>query len=169
MPWIFGYGSLMWDPFFPYLRRERAVLSGYHRAFVMAFARVWGRPEAPCVVLGLELGGMCEGVAYEVEAGELENIEEQLLAFEGDAFEVTRRTVFVADREVEATVALSRPSHQDYLGRVPEATRVAMVIQSRGPDGSCLEYVEDTAKSLERLGIKDQGVLRFLTKVKEAG
>lgn len=168
MPWIFGYGSLMWDPFFPYIRRERAMLPGYHRAFVMAFTRVWGRLEAPCVVLGLEPGGTCEGVAYEVAADKLRSIEEQLRAFEGEAFEVTRTRVIVEDQEAEATVALSRPSHEDYIGRVPEATRVASVLKARGAAGSCLEYVQDTAHALERLGIEDVGVLHFLDEVERA-
>jgi cation transport protein ChaC len=166
--WIFGYGSLMWDPFFPYIRRERAVLPGYHRAFVMAFARVWGRPETPCVVLGLEPGGRCEGVAYEVEVGELQSIEERLRIFEGEAFELTRTQVFMGNQGIEATVALSKPSHQDYLGRTPDATRAAMVIQARGPDASCLEYVRETAKSLERFGIEDRRVLQFLAQVEGA-
>ncbi len=168
MPWIFGYGSLMWDPFFPYLRRERAVLPGYHRAFVMAFARTWGRPDAPCVVLGLEQGGTCEGVAYEVETGRLPVIEEHLRAFEGEAFEVTRTRVLLEEEEVEATVALSRPSHPDYLGGIPEATRATMVLHARGPDASCLEYVRKSAESLERWGIEDRGVLQFLRQVEKA-
>ena len=158
----------MWDPFFPYLRREKAVLPGYHRAFVMSFARVWGRPDAPCAVLGLELGGACEGVAYGVETKGLPGIEEKLQAFEGEAFQVTRRTVLVDDEEVKATVALNRPSHQDYLGRLSETERVAMVVHARGPKESCLDYVRKTAESFTRLGIEDQGVLRFLERVEQA-
>ncbi|MFQ5552568.1 MAG: gamma-glutamylcyclotransferase [Thermoplasmata archaeon] len=168
MAWIFGYGSLMWDPFFPYLSREKAELPGYHRAFVMSFARVWGRSNAPCAVLGLERGGRCEGVAYEVEPERLLGIEEELRAFEGDAFEVSRRTILVLGREVEASVALNKPSHPDYLGRLPSADRVAMVLRAQGAQASCLDYVTMTAESLQQLGIKDQGVLEFLRQVKEA-
>lgn len=168
VPWIFGYGSLMWDPFFPYVRRERAVLPGYHRAFVTSFVRVWGRPDAPCVVLGLEPGGECEGVAYEVKLDELSGIEERLQAFEGEAFVVTRATVVVAHQEVEASVALNRPSHPDYIGNLPIAERVAMVLQARGSDASCLEYVSSTAASLERLGFRDSEVLRFAREVERA-
>ncbi|MEE9164230.1 MAG: gamma-glutamylcyclotransferase [Thermoplasmata archaeon] len=168
MPWIFGYGSLMWDPFFSYLRRESAVLPGYHRAFVTSFVRVWGQPDAPCVVLGLEPGGACEGVVYEVERDRAPGIEDELRAFEGEAFEVTRRTVLVGDEEVKATVALNRPSHQDYLGRLTEAKRVVMVLRARGPKESCLDYVRKTAESLTRLGIEDLGVLQFLSRVEQA-
>ena len=169
MPWIFGYGSLMWDPFFPYLRQERAVLRGYHRAFITSFVRIWGRPDAPCAVLGLEPGGICEGVAYEVESGRLSDIEEQLRAFEGEAFKLTRTRVLVEDEEVEATVALSRPSHSDYLGRLPLAERVAMARLARGPGGTCLEYVEKTAAALEGLGIEDVRVRTFLERLQSRG
>ncbi len=168
MPWIFGYGSLLWDPFFSYLRRESAVLPGYHRAFVTSFVRVWGRSDAPCVVLGLERGGACEGVAYEVESERAPGIEDKLRAFEGEAFEVTQRTVLMNEEEVEATVALNRPFHRDYLGGVTEAERVAMVLHARGPKESCLDYVRKTAESLTRLGIEDRGVLQFLGRVERA-
>ena len=168
VPWIFGYGSLMWDPFFPYLRRERAVLPGYHRAFVTSFVRIWGRPDAPCVVLGLEQGGACEGVAYEVERERTPEIEDRLQAFEGEAFEVTRRTVLLNDLEVESTVALNRLSHQDYLGGLTEAERVTMVLHARGPKESCLDYVRKTAESLARLGVEDRGVLQFLGQIERA-
>lgn len=159
----------MWEPLFPYLRREKAVLPGYHRAFVVSFARVWGRSEAPCAVLGLERGGNCEGVAYEVESERLPRIEEELRAFEGDAFEVSRRKILVPEGEVEASVALSKPSHPDYLGRLPSADRVAMVLRAHGPQDSCLDYVKMTAESLQRLGIEDLEVLNFLRSVKKAG
>lgn len=158
----------MWDPFFPHLRREKAVLRGYHREFVMSFARVWGRPEAPCVVLGLEPGDQCEGVAYEVEVERLPDIEAQLRAFEGEAFEVTRRTILVEGKKVEATVALNRPAHADYLGQLPRAKRASMARRARGPQGTCLEYVARTAEALERWGIEDRHVLRFLRLVERA-
>ncbi|MFQ6012027.1 MAG: gamma-glutamylcyclotransferase [Thermoplasmata archaeon] len=168
MAWVFGYGSLMWNPFFPYLRRERAVLPGYHRGFVMAFRREWGRPGAPCAVLGLERGGRCGGVAYKVEASALPRIEERLRSFEGEAFEVTRRRILVESAEVEAMVALNRPGHADYLGRLPATQRVAMVVQARGSGGTCLDYVRKTAEALGRLGIEDPDVLAFLEQVEAA-
>ncbi len=158
----------MWDPFFPYLRQERAILRGYHRAFVTSFGRIWGRPDAPCAVLGLEPGGICEGVAYEVEAGRLSEIQEQLRAFEGEAFRLTRTRVLVEDEEVEATVALSRPSHSDYLGRLPAVERASMVALAEGPGGTCLDYLRKTAEALARLEIRDRHVLAFLRLVEAA-
>ncbi|MFQ5918786.1 MAG: gamma-glutamylcyclotransferase [Thermoplasmata archaeon] len=168
MPWIFGYGSLMWDPFFPYLRWERAVLPGYHRAFVMSFGRVWGSPGAPCVVLGLEIGGSCDGVAYEIEEGRKPEIEEELHSFEGEAFEIKTRTVRLAEEEIEAMVALNRPSHPDYLGHIPESERIGMVLRAQGPQESCLSYARRTAEALERLGILDRGVVRFVHQLEQA-
>jgi cation transport protein ChaC len=152
----------MWDPFFPSLRRDRAILPGYHRAFVTSFSRVWGRPDSPCVVLGLEEGGSCEGVAYQVETEQVAGIEEELQAFEGAAFEVTRRTVLINREEVEAILALNRRPHPDYLDHVSETERVGMVLRSRGPDGSCLSYALKTARALKQLGIRDPGVERFV-------
>jgi len=65
--WIFGYGSLMWDPGFPYKTRAPALVRGYHRAFCINSNRWRGTPEQPGLVLGLDRGGACRGVAYLVD------------------------------------------------------------------------------------------------------
>ena len=168
MPFVFGYGSLMWDPSFPYLRRERAVLPGYHRAFVMAFRRVWGSPEAPCAVLGLEPGGTCEGAAYEIEVEREAAILAALAAFEGEAFELRRLPVRMAGEEVEATVAVNRRDAGDYIGGLPPEARARMVVEAAGPTAPCREYVRRTAEALEALGIDDPGVRAFLARVEAA-
>ena len=158
----------MWDPFFAYVRRERAVLPGYHRAFVMAFSRVWGSEDAPCVVLGLERGGSCVGIAYEVLENQVAEIKEELSAFEGAAFEVTRKSVRLTEGEVEALVALNRPSHADYLGHLSMEERAGMVRRAQGSKDSCLAYLRHTAASLKRLGMRDEGVERFVRLVERA-
>lgn len=168
MPFVFGYGSLMWDPSFPYRQRERAVLPRYHRAFVMAFRRVWGSPEAPCAVLGLEPGGACEGVAYEIEAERETAILEGLAAFEGAAFELRRLPIRLASGEVEATVAVNRRDTEDYIGGLSPEARARMVVAAAGPSASCRDYVRRTSQALEALGIDDPGVRGFLALVEAA-
>ena len=67
--WIFAYGSLMWNPEFDYVRRAPAMLRGYHRSFCLYSTRYRGTPERPGLVLGLDRGGACRGIAYRVAAG----------------------------------------------------------------------------------------------------
>src|SRR4051794_8356461 len=64
--WFFGYGSLMWNPGFKFRRRECGLVRGWHRAFCV-YSHVWrGTPERPGLVLGLDRGGACKGVAFAV-------------------------------------------------------------------------------------------------------
>src|SRR4051812_1690150 len=68
--WVFGYGSLMWRPGFAYQERHRAHLHGYHRSLCI-FSHVHrGTPDAPGLVLGLDRGGRCRGVAFRVAAAD---------------------------------------------------------------------------------------------------
>src|SRR5260370_1055095 len=67
-PWIFAYGSLMWDPGFAYAEAQPALLRGYHRSFCVYSPRHRGTPERPGIVLGLDRGGACKGIAYRVPA-----------------------------------------------------------------------------------------------------
>src|SRR4051812_41640052 len=62
--WVFGYGSLMWDPGFEYLRSAPAMLRGYHRSFCVCSTRYRGTPEQPGLVLGLDRGGACRGIGF---------------------------------------------------------------------------------------------------------
>ena len=66
--WVFGYGSLMWDPGFDFLERWPALLRGYHRAFCIYSHHYRGTPARPGLVLGLDRGGSCRGMAYRVAA-----------------------------------------------------------------------------------------------------
>ena len=65
--WVFGYGSLMWNPEFPYAERRQALLRGYHRRFCVYSHRYRGTPDRPGLVLGLDRGGSCRGIAFRVE------------------------------------------------------------------------------------------------------
>lgn len=62
--WVFGYGSLIWDPGFDFDRSELARVHGYHRAFCLRSTRYRGTPQQPGVVLGLDRGGSCTGIAF---------------------------------------------------------------------------------------------------------
>src|SRR5688572_31561615 len=70
--WVFGYGSLMWRPGFPFLERAHAHLYGYHRSLCVLSHVHRGTPEKPGLVLGLDRGGRCHGVAFRVLASEAE-------------------------------------------------------------------------------------------------
>jgi cation transport protein ChaC len=64
--WVFGYGSLMWNPGFRFTERRRAVIHGYHRSLCMLSHMYRGTPDRPGLVLGLDIGGACHGIAFRV-------------------------------------------------------------------------------------------------------
>ena len=66
--WVFAYGSLTWDPGFPFEEARPALLRGYHRAFCLYSTHYRGTPERPGLVLGLDRGGACRGIAYRIAA-----------------------------------------------------------------------------------------------------
>ena len=61
--WVFGYGSLMWNPAFYCDARRPALVYGYHRRFCLWMTMGRGKPDIPGLMLGLERGGSCRGVA----------------------------------------------------------------------------------------------------------
>ena len=121
--WVFGYGSLMWRPGFPFEAQAPGLLNGAHRALCVYSIMHRGTREQPGLVLGLDRGGACRGLAYRVTQG----AEEQTVAYLREREQVTevyleaRRTVRLLDgsgRAVKALTYLANPKHEQYAGRL---------------------------------------------------
>src|SRR5690606_13758576 len=82
--WVFGYGSLIWNPGFPHVASERATLRGAHRRLCIYSHRHRGTPEQPGLVFGLVRGGSCRGVAFAVEPGRWDEVRDYLMGREMD-------------------------------------------------------------------------------------
>jgi cation transport protein ChaC len=159
--WVFGYGSLMWRPGFDYLARRNARLVGAHRALCVYSFVHRGTPEKPGLVLGLDRGGNCRGIAYRVaEARRAETIEylrarEQVTMVYREAW----RRVWLDDdpqRNVQALVYMVDRGHQQYAGRLTLTEQLHYVRQGHGRSGPCREYVLAAVKELETLGVRDR-------------
>jgi len=157
--WIFGYGSLMWDPGFAYLEREAGLLRGYHRAFCIYSRRYRGTPERPGLVLGLQPGGSCRGIAYRVAPVRREEVFAYLHEREmtGNVYE--QRAVPVelvgGERRVYAYAHITKCGHPQHTGPL-ELERIAeLICQGHGTRGPCAEYLVNTVRHLDELGIKD--------------
>ena len=171
--WVFGYGSLMWRPGFAYLERCPARLIGLHRALcVLSFVHR-GTPERPGLVLGLDRGGMCRGIAYRVAAAARGATIAYLRAREQvtAVYLETMRRIELEDRQrrrVEALCYVVDRSHGQYAGRLSLAERLHHVRQGHGQSGRNRDYVLQTVRALEALGYRESD-LHLLAEHLEAG
>jgi cation transport protein ChaC len=158
--WVFGYGSLMWRPGFDYRERQPARLLGAHRALCV-FSHVHrGTPEQPGLVLGLDHGGSCRGIAFRVETGRREVTVQYLREREQvtSVYRETTRPVILLERpdqNVRALCYLVDRSHVQYAGALSRERQLDLVRQGQGQSGVNRDYVLATVKELEALGIRD--------------
>jgi cation transport protein ChaC len=158
--WVFAYGSLMWRPGFDFLDRIPARLIGLHRALCVFSFVHRGTPERPGLVLGLDRGGMCRGIAYRIAgASRAETIaylrgREQVTA----VYVETVRQIELEDRarrRVRALCYIVDRSHVQYAGQLTLAESLHHVRQGHGQSGPNRDYVLETVRALEALGYRE--------------
>ena len=158
--WVFGYGSLIWRPGFEFAERVPARVVGLHRALCIYSFDHRGTPERPGLVLGLDSGGACRGVAYRVEAKQRLATLSYLRAREQTTAvyrELVRRAWLLDHpaREVAALCYVADRGHVQYAGRLTLDQRLHIVRQACGRSGQNRDYVIETVGALEALGIRD--------------
>jgi cation transport protein ChaC len=162
--WVFGYGSLMWRPGFSFAERRHARLRGYHRALCVLSHVHRGTPERPGLVLGLDRGGSCRGVAFRVPAEEAGETIAYLRAREQVTAVYVERVLGVTlddGRRVEAVTYLVDRTHPQYAGRLPEDELLRLVRQGRGRSGPNPDYVHNTHQHLVAMGVADPLLARI--------
>lgn len=162
VPWIFGYGSLIWSPGFAFERAERALLPGAHRRLCILSHHHRGTPERPGLVFGLERGGSCVGRAFKVSSESWPEVRDYLREREqvtGVYREALRRVTLVGGETVTSMVFLADPKHEQYAGRLTLEEQLAFVRGARGSSGPNEDYVINTAEHLAALGIIDKPVM----------
>jgi cation transport protein ChaC len=158
--WVFGYGSLMWRPGFEHVERQPALLRGAHRALCIRSYRHRGTPEIPGLVLGLDRGGSCRGVAFRVareRAGETHAYlteREQM----NRVYKEQLRPLLLADgRRVRALAYVADRSHAQYA-RLGREAILAHVLAGQGESGACRDYVLSTLAAMAAMGITDHAL-----------
>jgi cation transport protein ChaC len=164
--WVFGYGSLMWRPGFAYLERVPARLIGLHRSLCVFSFVHRGTPERPGLVLGLDRGGMCRGIAYRVAAEAREKTIDYLREREQvtSVYVETVRQIELEDklrRRVRALCYIVDRSHVQYAGRLTLAESLHHVREGHGKSGPNRDYVIETVRALEALSYRE-GELHLL-------
>ena len=169
--WVFGYGSLMWRPGFAFLERRHARLVGAHRALCVYSFVHRGTPERPGLVLGLDRGGNCRGIAYRVAAAKRTATIDYLRAREQvtKVYREASRAVWLDDdpqQSVHALCYVVDRGHRQYAGRLPLAKQLHYVRQGHGRSGACRDYVLAAVKELQSHGYRDDALRRLAGQIK---
>lgn len=158
--WVFGYGSLMWNPGFDYVTKQVASLTGYHRSFCMRSIHHRGTVEDPGLVLALDAANeaRCDGLAFQIDPQN----EQQVLAYLRERelvsaayLEAVLPITLKDGQTVTAVTYVIDANHDQYCGglTLPEqAGIIATAVGGRGPND---EYLHNTASHLHALGISD--------------
>jgi cation transport protein ChaC len=164
--WVFAYGSLIWRPDFPFIERLPARLLGAHRALCVFSFVHRGTAERPGLVLGLDRGGACRGVAYRVSAEQRTGTvlylrkREQVTSVYREAI----RPVWLrgsAQHRVAALCYIVDRGHPQYAGRLSLEQQLHHVRQGHGVSGANRDYVLATVAALEQLGHRDEQLHRL--------
>ncbi len=158
--WVFGYGSLMWRPGFPFSETAPALLKGAHRALCVYSIVHRGTHAEPGLVLGLDRGGACRGVAFRVTDG----AEDATIAYLREREQVTDvyveayRPIRLLDgsgRAMKALCYLVDRTHEQYAGALPIDEQVRIIKAGKGQAGGNVEYVLKTLRHLQDAGVTD--------------
>lgn len=160
--WLFAYGSLVWNPVLDYDDRCVVTVHGYHRSFCLWSRVNRGTPEQPGLVLGLDRGGRCTGVAYRIPGALAERELRLLWRREMLLGSYTPRWVHVThgERAFRALGFVVNRARSGYAGRLPPEHIVAILRRAHGRIGSGLDYLRQTVDGLAAHGIRDPHLLR---------
>jgi glutathione-specific gamma-glutamylcyclotransferase len=167
--WLFGYGSLIWNPAFHFTERLTGRIWGYHRRFCLWTHLGRGRPERPGLVLGLERGGSCQGVVFHIAPGSVEEEIEIVWRREMLSGAYLPRWVEVqtAAGRVRAIAFVINPAHERYARLLTDAEIALVIATASGWLGPCADYLVNTVDHLAALGIHDRPLERLRARVLE--
>lgn len=165
--WLFGYGSLMWNPAFEYVDHRAGRVRGWHRRFCLWLHLGRGSPDNPGLMLALDRGGSCAGMLFRIPAAEARS--ELLLAWRRELFTGAYRsrwvTALTEHGPVRAATFVVNRDHPRYAGRLDEAAVAERLASASGELGSCAAYLDATLGALDQLGLRDRGLERLQQQV----
>jgi cation transport protein ChaC len=160
--WVFGYGSLIWNPAFEYVEKHPATLHGWHRRFCLKLYMGRGTPECPGLMLALDRGGACRGVAFRIAANTLRQELGLLWQREmfGGAYNARWVKLAAGSRNIRALTFVINRLHPRYTREFSVEQTAEMIATAVGDLGSCREYLDNTILHLKALGVRDVGLTR---------
>lgn len=155
--WLFGYGSLMWNPCIHFLDRQPALLHGFHRNFCLRAPTGRGSPERPGLMLALKNGGSCRGIAYRIDSSIAEH--ELSIVWNREmvsgAYQPRLLRLVTPQGEKQAIAFVVNRQHPRFIARIELTEAAQMIAQAEGWLGSCADYLFSTVQHLDELGVAD--------------
>jgi glutathione-specific gamma-glutamylcyclotransferase len=165
--WVFCYGSLIWNPLFHHIERLKVAVHGFHRSFCLRSRHGRGSVEEPGLMLGLDFGGCCNGVALRIRAEEVRH--ELMLVWRREmaigSYAPRWITANAAGRKVRAVAFVVNHEHPHYAGKLPLETIIKTLATAKGRFGSGADYLYQTVDCLTKHGIRDAYLLRLREQV----
>jgi cation transport protein ChaC len=168
--WVFGYGSLMWKPGFPYEERQTAHAYGYRRSLCV---RSWvhrGTKENPGLVLGLDRGGSAKGVAFRVDPSNKQDVIAYLRERELVTLVYVEKIIEIRlqdGRRVKALTYITDRNHVQYASHIDVEHAAQTAAHAVGQSGPNYEYVAQTLAHLKELKIRDHWLEQVVTRMDE--
>ena len=156
--WVFGYGSLIWNPGFEVLERQKANLHGLHRSLCLNSWVHRGTKQNPGLIFGLNTGGMCVGIAMKASGENREPIIEYLRERElvTDVYLEIWADIELEDgTKTKAITYKVDVTHEQYVGTLPINEQLALVSSAKGKSGTNIDYIKNTARALREADIHD--------------
>jgi cation transport protein ChaC len=164
--WLFGYGSLIWNPMVEHSERAPAKLYGYHRGFYLYSRINRGTWDNPGLVLGLDRGGCCQGIAFRIPAICIETELKMLWRREMLTGAYLPRWLPMQLKgkngpRVKALAFVMNRQHESYTGRLPDLTVVSHLRDAVGLYGPAKDYLRHTLEGLLKEGFRDPYLARL--------
>ena len=167
--WVFGYGSLIYNPIIEHSHRAIASIYGYHRRFCLWTKIGRGSPDCPGLVLSLDRGGSCKGVAFRLNPQNA--IAELDLLWRREMMTMAYRPRLISlhtDIGLKRGLAfVANPARPAYAQPMPFEATVEVVAHAAGFNGPCRDYLYDTVKGMQACGIRDRQLEKLATAVQQ--
>jgi cation transport protein ChaC len=167
--WVFGYGSLLWNPAFEFAEKRVALVRGWHRRFCLWLKAGRGTPDLPGLMLALDRGGCCRGIAFRLDEKQVE--EELLILWRREmlsgSYEARWVDAHAPEGPVRAVTFVANRRHDRFTNLLSDDEVADRVAVARGPLGSCAEYLLNTVEHLEALGLRDASLERIRRRIEK--
>ncbi|TIT02911.1 MAG: gamma-glutamylcyclotransferase [Mesorhizobium sp.] len=158
--WLFGYGSLIWKPEIDHVEERIAVVRGWHRSFCMNMTRWRGTKDRPGLMMALDRGGQCKGIAFRLTDGDrrqqLGTLFRREMTLKPTSYKPRVLRLASDGGPLRALAFVINRNGVTYAGSLDEHDVVERLTTSCGHWGSGVDYLYNTVKNLEERGIHDR-------------